>query len=278
MRRADRYRFDGGTAIVTGAASGIGAALAAALAERGSSLGLVDVDGERLSAVAERLRAVHPALTMVTETADLSDLAALPGLAERLLTGLGAVTLLVNNAGVALGGRFRQVSLDDFDWVLRTNFQSTVHLTYHLLPALAASHGSHLVNMSSLYGLIAPPGEAAYAASKFAVRGFTEALRHELAGSGIGVTVVHPGGVRTAIARNARVGAHVHDVDVERSRRRAERMLTAEPADVARDILNAVERRRPRVLVGDHARLPDLIARVAPARYWDIIGPVVRRR
>ena len=133
-----------------------------------------------LKEVAEDIRARHPALDVKTYEADLAETDSLAELAARIVGDFETVTLLVNNAGVALGGLFTQISLEDFDWVMRINFEATVHLTYELLPALRASPGSHLVNMSSLYGLIAPPGQSAYSASKFAIRGFTEVLRHEL--------------------------------------------------------------------------------------------------
>jgi short-subunit dehydrogenase len=274
----ERYRFDGGTAVVTGAASGIGAALAVALAERGSNLGLIDRNAQGLKTVAEEVRARHPALDVKTFEADLADTDSLAELVACVLADLDAVTMLVNNAGVALGGLFTQISLEDFDWVMRINFQATVHLTYGLLPALRASPGSHLVNVSSVYGLIAPPGQSAYSASKFAIRGFTEVLRHELPPMGVGVTAVHPGGVRTKIAENARLGAHVTAADVRQVRRDFSRLLTIEPREAAETILAAVERRRARVLIGSSARVPDLLARITPAHYWPVLSGALRLR
>lgn len=272
------YRFSGGTAVVTGAASGIGAGLAQGLADRGSNLGLIDRNGEGLHEVAAKIRADHPELTVKAYVADLGDTESLQGLAATVVGDFGEITLLVNNAGVALGGLFEQISLDDFDWVMRINFVATVHLTYAFLPALKRSHGSHLVNVSSLYGLIAPPGQSAYAASKFAVRGFTEALRHELLAHDVGVTAVHPGGVRTKIAANARVGAHVGQVDVERAKREFAKLLTIDPRDAAETILDGVGKRRPRVLVGASAKLPDIVARLSPGHYWQILSTLIRLR
>jgi len=137
------------------------------------------------------IRAEHPGLDVSSHVVDLSDLDAVRRLGTSL-TALPRVTLLVNNAGVALGGRFDQVTMDEFDWVMRVNFQAPLLLTHLLLPALKASPGSHLVNVSSLFGLVAPAGQSAYAASKFALRGLTEVLRHELPETGVGVTAVHP--------------------------------------------------------------------------------------
>lgn len=273
--RLQRYRFDGGTAVVTGAASGIGAALAAALADRGSNLALVDRDDAQLEEVRQGIVARHPGLEVRSYLAELSHTETLEDLAARLLADHGSITLLINNAGMAQAGTFEQLSLDDFDIVMRTNFQATVHLTHHLLPALRAASGAQLVAMSSVYGLVAPPGQTAYAASKFALRGFTEALRLELARTGVGVTVVHPGGVRTRIVEHARVGAHVPAADVARMGRRASQVLTIDPRVAAEIILDGVERRKPRVLVGASAKVPDLLARLAPNHAWRLTTAVM---
>ncbi|MEV6815453.1 SDR family oxidoreductase [Micromonospora sp. NPDC051296] len=243
-----RFDFTGGTAVVTGAAGGIGAALADALARRGSALILLDRDAERLDAVAGEIRATgRPVETYVV---DLADAAATAAVAERIRDRHPRIRLLVNNAGVALGGRFDEVTLDEFSWVIDVNFRAVVQLTHTLLPALKAEPGAHLVTISSLFGLIAPPGQAAYSASKFAVRGFTEALRHELVADGIGVTCVHPGGIRTRIARDARLGSGVDRAEFEAGRQRFERLLSIAPATAAEVILRGVTRRRGRVLVG----------------------------
>lgn len=269
------YRFDGGTAVVTGAASGIGAALAAALADRGSHLALVDCDESGLRSVADETRARHGGLEVRTYVADLAETSTLAGLAATIDADSGPVRLLVNNAGVALGGSFEQISLEDFGWVMRVNFDATVHLTHAFLPSLRRAPGSHVVNVSSVYGLVAPPGQSAYSASKFAVRGFTEVLRHELPATGIGVTAVHPGGVRTKIAENARVGAHVSDLDVQRVRRDFAKLLTIDPRDAAETILDGVAKRRSRVLIGSSAKVPDLLARITPVRYWPAVTALV---
>jgi short-subunit dehydrogenase len=266
------YRFAGGTAVVTGAAGGIGAALASGLASRGSSLVLVDRDADGLEAVAAEIRTAHPALAVTTYVADLSDAEDTRRVADAVATRHPEVTLLVNNAGVALGGRFDQVTAEEFDWVLAVNLRAVVTLTRALLPTLKAHPGSHLVNVSSLFGLMAPAGQAAYATSKFAVRGFTEALRHELAEDGVGVTCVHPGGIRTRIAENARVGSGVPAEEGERGKREFARLLTMDPATAAEIVLTAVERRRPRQLVGWSAVVPDLLVRLAPGSHGRLLA------
>jgi short-subunit dehydrogenase len=266
------YQFAGGTAVVTGAASGIGEALAAQLAARGSHLVLVDRDKDRLGDVADRARAAHPGLSVATHVADLSDDEQTAGLAATLAGEHPETTLLVNNAGVALGGRFDQVTLEEFDWVMAVNFRSVVRLTHALLPALKAHPGAHLVNVSSVFGIFAPAGQAAYSASKFAVRGFSEAVRHELAENGVGVTVVHPGGIKTRIAESARTGSGVSVEEYEQGREQFAKLLTMEPATAAAMIVEAIEKRRPRLLIGWSAKVPDVLVRLMPGSYWKLIA------
>ena len=265
----DRFDFTRGTAVVTGAASGIGEQLAHSLARRGSALALVDRDAERLELVAKTVRSVssRPVTCYIT---DLADDAATHTLSAELAAAHPATTLLINNAGVALGGTFAQVSEEEFDWLLAINLRAVITLTRALLPVLRANPGSHLVNISSLFGLIAPPGQVAYATSKFAVRGFTEALRSELAGE-VGVTVVHPGGIRTRIAETARVAAAAPAAEEAAGKAAFERLLTYPPERAAEQIVGAVEKRRPRLLIALSARVPDVIARLAPARYPELL-------
>jgi short-subunit dehydrogenase len=250
------YVFPGGTAVVTGAASGIGAAVATELARRGSRLVLLDRDAERLAAVAEPLGAG-------THVVDLADGPAVVALGEAIRAAHPRLRLLVNNAGIALGGRFDQVTLAEYEEVVDVNFRAVVRLTHTLLPALRAEPGSHLVNVSSLFGLVAPAGQSAYAASKFAVRGFSEALRQELAGE-VGVTTVHPGGIRTRIAESARIGSGVDPAEYGRERKVWEALLSIPPERAAALIVAGVEHRRARVLIGMSAKAPDLLARALP--------------
>jgi short-subunit dehydrogenase len=266
------FDFTRGTAVVTGAASGIGEQLAHSLARRGSALALVDRDAERLERVAAAVRSAttRPVTTYVV---DLADDAATHDLGRALAGAHPDATLLVNNAGVALGGTFEQVNEEEFDWLLAINLRAVVTLTRALLPVLRANPGSHLVNVSSLFGLIAPAGQVAYATSKFAVRGFTEALRAELAGV-VGVTVVHPGGIRTRIAETARVAAGAADAAADRGS--FSRLLTFPPERAAELIVTAVQKRRPRQLIAFSARFPDLLARVTPARYPAVLSVVQR--
>ncbi|WP_432572035.1 SDR family NAD(P)-dependent oxidoreductase [Kineococcus sp. SYSU DK005] len=270
------YEFAGGTAVVTGAAGGIGRALARELARRGSALVLLDRDGAGLAALSAELRGRHPGLAVDARTVDLADGAAATATAEAVRADHERITLLVNNAGVALGGEFGQVSPEEFCWLLEVNLVATVRVTSALLPALLASPGSHVVNTSSLFGLVAPAGQVAYATSKFGVRGFSEALRAELAPAGVGVTCVHPGGVATAIARDARLGS---GVDPERGRAEQlgfQALLRMPPEVAAAAVLEGVRRRRARVLIGPETLAADLVARVAPASHQALLAAVTR--
>jgi short-subunit dehydrogenase len=271
-----RYTFEGGTAVVTGAASGIGAALAAGLAGRGSHLVLLDRDADGLAAVAARVRAAP--VRVAEHVADLADPAAAVAAGDAIAAAHPEATLLVNNAGIALAGRFDQVDAAQFDAVMAVNFRAVVTLTRALLPVLTAHPGSHLVALSSVFGIMAAPGQTAYCASKFAVRGFLESLRGELAPAGVGVTCVHPGGVRTNIARNALVGPGLPTAQWEAGRDAFDRLLRLDPAAAAATILRAVHRRRPRVLVGRDAVVLDALARLSPVGHGRLLAAATRRR
>jgi NAD(P)-dependent dehydrogenase (short-subunit alcohol dehydrogenase family) len=206
-----------------------------------------------------------------TIVVDLADQAAIATAAEQILRENPRITLLVNNAGVALGGRFEQLTLEEFDWVMSINFRAPVALTHHLLPRLIASPGSHLVNVSSVFGLIGPAGQSAYSSSKYAVRGFTEVLRAELAEHQVGVTTVHPGGIRTRIAQSARTGSGVTAQEQEAGQRSFAAMLTYPPDKAAATILDGVRKRRGRVLIAWSAIVPDLLVRLMPVSYTRVL-------
>jgi short-subunit dehydrogenase len=276
MSRLEPYRFAGRTAVLTGAGSGIGEQLAYGLAARGSGLVLVDVDEPRLKTVADRIRAAYPGLDVETLVADLGSRSAVDEVTDHVRAGHPSLGLLVNNAGIALGGRFDQVTVEEFETVMNVNFRAPMLLTHALLPALRASPGSHLVNVSSLFGLIAPPGQSAYSASKFALRGLSQVLHGELAENRIGVTTVHPGGIRTRIAENARVGSGVPLDQIEPHRKLFRALLTYPPEKAARQILDAVAKRKARVLVAVSAKVPDLLARALPVGHTTIMRRLTR--
>jgi short-subunit dehydrogenase len=271
MTRLDPYAFAGRTAVLTGAASGIGEQLAYGLAARGSNLVLVDVDEGRLKTVTTRVRAEHPGLDVEPIVADLADRGTVEGLAVRIRAEHPAIGLLVNNAGIALGGRFDQVTVDEFETVMNVNFRAPMLLTHGLLPALTAEPGGHLVNVSSLFGLIAPAGQSAYCASKFALRGLSQVLQGELAEDGVGVTTVHPGGVRTRIAESARIGSGVPESEIDPHRELFAALLSYPPEKAAREILDGVARRKARVLIAASAKVPDVLARLLPVGHARVL-------
>ncbi|MBD8906208.1 SDR family NAD(P)-dependent oxidoreductase [Methylorubrum zatmanii] len=273
---ARRFVLRGRTALVTGAASGIGAALSLALARRGCALALADRDAQGLATTAGAARAAGVAVS--EHVLDLTDRAAVSALPAAVQARHGGLHLLVNNAGVALGGRFEETDLADIDWLMEINLHAVMRLTHACLPLLRAGPQAQIVNLSSVFGIIAPAGQAAYAASKFAVRGFTEALRHEYEGTGLGVTLVHPGGVATAIARNARAPRGLDAAQAARGLAAFERLLTMRPEIAAEAILRGIEARAPRVVIGADARRALLIQRLLPVRYWSLIRRSVRDR
>jgi len=273
------YAFVGQTAIVTGAASGIGAALAALLAERGSSLALVDQDSPGLERVVAEILAAHPQLTVTAHHADFAEIDDFGMLAAEIRTAHPRIGLLVNNAGVALGGRVDDVSMADIDWIMTINFRSPVALVKQFLPDLRANRGSHITNISSLFGLIAPAGQASYSASKFAIRGFTLALQAELIPAGIGVTVVHPGGIATNIAKNARLGTAGSNnlAAATAARNQISAMLTMPPHVAAGQIVEAIEKRKERLVITRRAIRADHLVRLMPVRQRRIIARSMAR-
>ncbi|HSC65468.1 MAG TPA: SDR family NAD(P)-dependent oxidoreductase [Caldimonas sp.] len=262
-------------AVVTGAAGGIGRGIALALARRGCHLALVDIDSAGLVATALEVEALG--VRTSRHVVDVADRAAVAALPAAVREAHGRVDVVVNNTGVALGGTFEQVSEADFDWLMAINFAAVVRMTGAFLPLLHESADARIVNVSSVFGLVSPPGQSAYSASKFAVRGFSNALRHELEGTRIGVTVVHPGGVATAIVRSARVPAGVSPEEAALRRAASEKMLRMPPERAGEIIVRAAERRRARVLVGGDAVVVALIERLAPVRYWRLLGRVMAR-
>jgi short-subunit dehydrogenase len=269
MRLQDR------TAVITGAGSGIGRAIAQSLAQRGCHLALADVSEAGLAETVGLLKETNVRVT--SHKLDVADREAVAAFPQAVAAAHGGAALLVNNAGVALGGTFDQISERDFEWLFEINFWAVVRLTRAFMPLLKANDEARLVNLSSLFGLISPPGQTAYAASKFAVRGFSNALRFELADSNVGVTVVHPGGVATKIADNARRPVGISNAEVNEQIERARRVLTLPPAQAGEIIVKAVERNAARVLVGRDAKIMALLERLAPVSYWTILGPLLRR-
>ncbi len=264
---ADRLDFKGLTAVITGAGSGIGAALAQALAGRGAHLALADISARGLEQTRDAIGETGVRIT--TDVLDVADSAAPALYADTVKAAHGGAALLFNNAGIAVGGTFDRVTEADFDRVMDVNFHGVVRMTRAFLPLLQAEPAAQLVNISSLFGIIAPPGQTAYSASKFAVRGFSMSLAHELEGTSVGVTVVHPGGVNTSIAENAKKPADATNEEIAIQMQKAREALVMPPPQAAEIILRHVEKRARRVLVGRDAHAATQLERLFPIRYFD---------
>ena len=257
-------------AVITGAGSGIGRSLAQALARKGCHLAIADMNAANLHTTAELLAGYPVKVSQhVLDVANREAVAALPA---AVLEAHGHVDILVNNAGVALAGTFEQTSEADFDWLMEINFHGLVRMTRAFLPLLRQRPQARIVNISSLFGLISPPGQTAYSASKFAVRGFSNALRLELEKTPVGVTVVHPGGIATAIASSARVSQGISAQESAKQQALAAKMLRMPPDRAADVIVRAIERDQARVLVGLDAKLMALLERLSPVNYWKLVG------
>jgi short-subunit dehydrogenase len=266
----------GAAAAVTGAAGGIGRALALELAARGCDLALADRDEAGLQAVAAEI-ARDGKQKITTHRVDVGEPAQIADFALAATSAHPALNIVVNNAGVALLGQFGEIDQAQMDWLFNINFWGVVHSTRAFLPHLSRQREAHIANLSSIFGIIAPPGQTAYAAAKFAVRGFSESLRHELqmAKSPVRLSVVHPGGVSTNIVRNSRTGTAVTDnARRAQSIERFDAAARTTPKAAALRIIEGIEKNQPRILIGNDARLMDLLQRLWPATYW---APLARR-
>lgn len=266
-------RIENGIALITGAASGIGASLAQQLAAKGCNLALVDKDAAGLAAIAQQL-GPH-GVKVSTHLCDLADRPSLQALPVAVLAEHERINMLINNAGVALVGHTEHVSIADIEWVIAINMAAPIYLCKAFLPILQAQSAAHIVNVSSIFGIIAPAAQAAYSASKFGLRGFSEALRHELAPTQIGLTVVHPGGVRTNIARSARLPKAMDLPEVRQRMEKFNKALRTLPDNAASQIVRAIEKRQSRLLIGEDARAADRIQRLLPSSYWSIISKFI---
>lgn len=256
-------------AAVTGAGSGIGRATALLLARHGAHVAISDIDLASVEETAEQCRRLG--VKVSAQRLDVADRAAVHAWADATVAAHGHVHVVVNNAGVGLGATVESMSYEDFEWLMNINFWGVVYGTKAFLPHLKAAGEGHIVNISSVFGLIAVPTQSAYNAAKFAVRGFTEALREELEieGSTVGVTCVHPGGIRTNIARKARVrGAEDWGVeDAAAAAVQFDKIAKTEPEDAAKDIVSAILGNRRRQLIGLDAHLIDWMQRLLPESY-----------
>ena len=262
--------------VITGAGSGIGRALAVNAARNGSLLAISDWNEEGLSETVDLCKAAG-SRELRSDVVDVSDRAAMGEWAAAVVDQFGRVNVVVNNAGVTVTGDFEEMTYEDFDWIVGVNLHGVVNGTKEFLPHLIASGDGHLINISSLFGLISMPGQTAYNATKYAVRGFTEALREEMLVSGhpVGVTCVHPGGIKTGISRNGRKTAS-QDADALDSlfEKKLARMT---PDKAAQIILKGALAGRARVLVGIDAHAMHHFAKLTGSRYQDVLARLAPR-
>jgi short-subunit dehydrogenase len=270
IKRQRMTTISGSAAAVTGAASGIGRALALELAGRGCDVAVADVNEAGLTSLADEIKRTHQRKVTVHRL-DVSQPAQIEEFAKAAIASHPKLNIVVNNAGVALFGQFHEIDQSQIDWLMNINFWGVVHGTRAFLPHLQTQSEAHIVNVSSIFGIIAPAGQTAYAAAKFAVRGFSEALRHELQmnKSKVTLSVVHPGGVATNIASNARMGTGVTD-NLRRTEAidRFAEVARTTPRDAALRVIRGIEKNEPRILIGSDARFMDLLQRFKPATYW----------
>lgn len=264
MARMQRLEVRGRTTVITGAASGMGAEVALELARRGARLALVDRN-------ADGLQATHARLTGTGHTAhvvDLTDDEAVFALAAAVEASHPHVQAVITCAGSSMLGDIDQLTMDEMRWLMDVNLWGTVNVTKAFLPALRRERAAHITHLVSIYGLAAPAGRIPYAMSKFAVRGFTEALRHELERTNVSVGAIYPAGVKTGIIGRGRFAAAIDPAVAERAAAAQAAMYHTEPEDAAARIVDATVRRRARVMIGREARLVDVLTRLTPTGYW----------
>lgn len=276
-KKATTYSVKGRTVVITGAGSGIGQALAMQMAAKGANLALADINAENLEIT--RKRAAQPGVIIKAYPLDVSKKDAVYQFAENVYKDFGRVDVVINNAGVALSETVEDMNYDDFEWVMDINFWGVVYGTKAFLPYLKKSDNAYIVNVSSIFGLISVPTQSAYNASKFAVRGFTEALRIELAGSTVTPVCVHPGGIKTNIAKSARFYKGMDgSVDYDSAMSHFEHHARTTPAQAALTIINGIEQHNKRVLIGFDAHIVDWVQRLMPVTYSDIMQKLMNQK
>jgi NAD(P)-dependent dehydrogenase (short-subunit alcohol dehydrogenase family) len=263
----------GKIAVVTGAGSGIGRALAVQLNNEGCELYISDINPQTLD---ETIGLLHnKAAPVHGHSLDVASKEAVHAWADAIESERGHVDIVINNAGVALTAMVEECDYDNLEWLMSINFWGVVYGTQAFLPLLRKSTQGHVVNLSSLFGIIGVPSQSAYNAAKFAVRGYTEAFRQEMAGSNVHVCCVHPGGIKTNIARASRGSAGEQSAD-ERSAA-FERMARTTAESAASQIIRAIEQQKPRLMIGADAKLISLITRLFPVAYPRILALLIDR-
>ncbi|HRH40814.1 MAG TPA: SDR family oxidoreductase [Pyrinomonadaceae bacterium] len=260
-------------AVITGAGSGIGRALALRFANEGiAGIAIADFNEAGLN---ETFAMVEKTGAKVSKhQIDVSKLTEIQQLAEEVLAAHGRATHLINNAGVGVLGTFQQISLEDFEWLMNINFWGVVYGCNVFLPILLEQDSAHIVNISSVFGIVAPPEQTAYCASKFAVRGFTESLRHELEETNVRVSSVHPGGIKTNIARNSRIGKNTPEDYKDQGVKFFDKVAKTSPETAAEVIVKGIKSENPRILIGADAQAINIVQRLFPKKYLKIFEKI----
>lgn len=270
-----RLDIAGRTSAITGAANGMGADVARNLAGRGAHLALLDRSADGLAALAAQLTAAHPGITVTTHVVDLRDDEATAHAGLEITAAHPHVQTLITCAGSSMLGSLEQLTMEEMRWLMDVNLWGTVSITKALVPALKKEPAAHITHIASLYALAAPAGRIPYATSKFAVRAFSEALRHELEETSVTVGAVYPAGVRTGLITHGRFAAAIDPAVAARAAAAQAAMYNTEPADAAERIVEATVRRRARTMIGREARIVDALVRLAPVRHWAAMrGPL----
>jgi short-subunit dehydrogenase len=257
-------------AVITGAASGIGRALAVKFAdEKIAGIAICDVNEQGLNETFEMVEKLG--VSVSKHVVDTSKLEQIERLKTEVLAKHGRVTHLINNAGVGLLGTFEQISLEDFEWLMNINFWGVVYGCKIFLPVLKEQESAHIVNISSVFGLIAPPEQTAYCSSKFAVRGFTESLRHELENTNVRVSSVHPGGIKTNIARNSRIGEKTPEEYKTQGIKFFDKVAQTSSEQAAETIIKGIKAENPRILIGKDAHAINYVSRLFPKKYLKML-------
>ena len=264
-------------AVITGAASGIGRALAVRFAEEKiAGVSISDVNEQGLKETAEMVEKIG--VPVSAHIVDTSKLEQIEQLKTEVLAKHGRATHLINNAGVGVIGTFEQISLEDFEWLMGINFWGVIYGCKVFLPVLKEQDAAHIVNISSVFGLVAPPEQTAYCSSKFAVRGFTESLRHELEETTVRVSSVHPGGIKTNIARNSRLGKDTPEEYKAQGAKFFDKVAQTSSEQAAEVIIKGIKSENPRILIGSDARMINTIQRLFPKKYLKIIERIAGHR
>lgn len=267
--------FQGRVAVITGAGSGIGRALALNLAEKGCKLALSDI---RAESVAETARMCERfTRDVMFDTIDVADKKAMQAYPEKVVQKFGGVNIVINNAGVAVAATVEDTSIEDYEWLMGINWWGVLYGTKFFLPHLQKADEAHIVNISSVFGIIGVPTQSAYNAAKFAVRGFTESLRQELVDTHIGVSCVHPGGIKTNIAAYARYKSGPNgDTNHASAADKFAKIARTTPEEAAATIVKGIEKKSPRVLIGADAVAIDVMARTMPESYTTVLGQLLK--